>query len=383
MVRVFAILTSYKEEKTIGKAVEKIIVQDQWQSDVFWGSFHLVVVAPDEQTLKKAREVCLSLDYKNYSLLKDNAQGKAIAMNIAVDHLKSQFKLKVWEDFLIFTDGDMYVADDAIKNLLKPFQNTRFSHLVGVSGRVVSLDERTNQFGYYSHLFCQAAHLKRLKSWQKLIGESEKHQRRQVKNSNNNNSDNSYAGYFGFERFTNLIPITKSQHFVPMSGYLYAIRFVDGIFPLPAETRAEDAYISKKLADLGYLIGYAPDALAYVKFPKNLSDWVKQKSRSLGGNVQISKFFGHKYNARRRNGRGLIFGIRRPDLKNPFANSARSIFQDLSMFFFPLFFAKNPKEFIWSLMLYPLRLFLWIKIYYNHLLNSYKKGSWERIESTK
>lgn len=57
--------------------------------------------------------------------------------------------------------------------------------------------------------------------------------------------------------------------------------------------------------------------------------------------------------------------------------------QDVAMAVFPLTFAKSPKELVWSLLLYPLRLFLWVKIYYIHLFNKYRAGAWERVESSK
>ena len=48
----------------------------------------------------------------------------------------------------------------------------------------------------------------------------------------------------------------------------------------------------------------------------------------------------------------------------------------------PLFYAKTPKQFAWSLLLYPARLYLWLLIYKDIRFKEQKDG-WERIESTK
>lgn len=376
-MNLFVIITSYKEEATIGKAVEQIICPNR----DLWSQLRLIITSPDQDTLKKAEEVCQTYGFVNFRLLQDLGQGKASALNLAVETITKEYSINPKEDLLILTDGDMYIAEDAINHLLGRFssaQNPRSEQnpsvckkpksltntdksifnvdtgdqadpnakmLSGVGGHPVSLDSRTTMFGYFSHLFCEAAHKRRLHNDSLFCNvKSDKH------------DDNAYFG---------------SQNFIPMSGYLYAFSLVDGLFPIPPQVRAEDAYISQKLLPLGYSYGYAPKALAYVKFPKNLSDWYKQKTRSLGGNVQLKSL--------RESTSDVSASVE--DSMRCF--KSRSILQDLEMVFFPLTFAKTPKEFLWSLLLYPLRLFLWLKIYFNHAFNRYKSGMWERIESSK
>jgi len=101
---------------------------------------------------------------------------------------------------------------------------------------------------------------------------------------------------------------------------------------------------------------FVNEAVAYVNFPKNFNDLMMQKIRSLGGNVQNKKYF---------------------------KDNSRNIMQDLVMFFFPLTFAKNLKELFFSIAIYPIRLYLWVIIYYNHMTNNYKLGIWDRIDSSK
>lgn len=284
------ILTSYKEPETIKRAIEQIIRPNLNIAE----KMELIVVAPDDETLNSARtEISKYKDFDNALVLQDSGKGKPSAINEAVQIAKGEI--------LILTDGDMHISDNAISDLLGHFKNPKTG---GVSGHPVSLDDRNTQFGYYSHLFCEAAHEQRL-----------------------------------------------NKNFIPMSGYLYAIRNIKKLFPLPEDIRAEDAYLSKKILEEGLEIKYEPKALAHVHFPKNLHDWLKQKKRSLGGNVQAEK--------------------------------ARNIGQDLKTVLFPLNFAKSPMEFLYSVALYPLRLYLWLAIYSQHFSGDYSKGQWERIESSK
>lgn len=289
MSKTTLIVTSYKEAKTIGKAIGNIIDNLSKIDDV-----ELIVVSPDQETIDEAKKTLSSQkDFKDWHIIKDKAEGKPQALNLAVQKAKG--------GILFLTDGDMYLEKDAIAKILKHFENKETG---GVGGHPVSKDNKNDRFGYYSHLFCEAAH-----------------QRRLIDNN------------------------------VPMSGYIYAFRNIKGLFPIPPEIRAEDAYTSAKLLEMGYKLEYEPNSLASVSFPKNKNDWIRQKLRSLGGNVQIK----HK----------------------------RSIVQDIKFGLFPIKYAKNLKELGWSIALYPLRLQLWLMIYKQHLTKTYSKGVWERIESSK
>ncbi len=338
------IITSYKEPLTISKSIRNVALPN---IDM-WNSLEFLVVAPDTETIRTAEQtfekimadtnkdntnsngnnpnvsdvsdsgssrdatdssssvnVSTSDNVLHYKIIRDSAQGKPNAINMSVKEAKGEI--------LILTDGDMYISENSIKLLLKHFDD---ENVGGVSGHPVSQDNKTSQFGYYGHLFCAAAHKKRLNS-----------------------------------------PTT------PMSGYLYAIRNDSRLWPLPKEIRAEDAYISTKLLELGYKLEYEPNALAYVKFPQNMKDWLTQKTRSLGGNVQLKHFNESESTTTK--------------------PKTRNIKEDLKMAYFPLTYAKTPKEFIYSLLLYPLRLYLWVKIYIQDKKKSYSNGAWQRIESTK
>lgn len=152
----------------------------------------------------------------------------------------------------------------------------------------------------------------------------------------------------------------NSGKFFPMSGYIMAMRKTD--LKIPRNVLSDDAFISYSIRNMGMEIAYAPKAICYVKYPTNFKDYLKQKARSLGGFSQLKKL-----------------GIFKRD------KQSRSFFIELKYTFFVLKYAKNIREFYWSLLLFPVRLITWLVIFWEQgiLRKDMPKDGWERIESTK
>ena len=111
----------------------------------------------------------------------------------------------------------------------------------------------------------------------------------------------------------------------------------------------------------GGRIEYEPEALVFVKYPTNLKDYFKQKKRSTGGYMQLWEY-----------------GIVKPETKS------RSFWRELEYFWFPIKYARNLKELFYSFMMYPVRLWLWVQIFWERKI--VKKDfvkTWVRVESTK
>ena len=123
------IITAYKEEKSIGKAIESIINNNL-------KDYEIIVTAPDLGTLNVAKSY--QKNNKRIILLKDNGLGKPAALNQAVKHARG--------DILILTDGDVYVDENSLKPLLKPFLKKEIG---AVSGNPISLDSRKNKMGFW------------------------------------------------------------------------------------------------------------------------------------------------------------------------------------------------------------------------------------------
>lgn len=237
--------------------------------------------------------------------------------------LKMAFK-KAKGDIIILTDGDTYFEKDAVKFLLEPFVNEKVG---GVTGRPKSSDEINNRYAYWGHLLSDSADNERKRKLQK------------TENANFYISD---------------------QEFFPMSGYIMAMRNID--LKIPTDVLSDDAYISYALRNEGLEIAYAPSAVCYVKYPTNFKDYLKQKVRSLGGYTQLKRM-----------------GIFKRD------KQSRSFLIEVQYAFFVLKYARNIREFWWSLLLFPARLMTWIMIFWERVIlrKGMPKGGWERIESTK
>lgn len=147
--------------------------------------------------------------------------------------------------------------------------------------------------------------------------------------------------------------------FYYMSGYLYAIKNIDDL-RFPEESLVDDAWVTLELVRRGFKIKYAPEATVLIKYPQNFSDWIKQKKRSVGGYKKLET-----------------------KSETPMIKS-RSIVEELKYVVFPITYARNLKEFIYSLLLYPGRLYLWFAIGWQHYIGKKNfKETWVRIESTK
>ena len=308
------IITSWKEPNTIGKCIE--CIADTKYSGIK-RPFEILQLSPDRETLDAGFKTAknLGLSESEYIQIQDPKKGKPFALKLALRRSKGEI--------LIFTDGDTYFEKNSIKYLLEPFVNKKIG---GVSGRPVSSDCRDTMMGYWGHLLSDAAHHRRIGTM-----------------------SNKQGNYY-----------ISGKTFFPMSGYIMATRDYD--FDIPQNILSDDAYISYFIRNLGKEVAYAPLAKSYVKYPRNLNDYYKQKVRSLGGFIQLERL-----------------NIFKKD------KQSRSFWIEIGYAFFVFSYAKGLEEFIWSLLLFPVRLITWIRIFWERVLlkKDMPESGWERIESTK
>ncbi len=290
------VITSFKEPNTIGKAIEAIVSQKL-------PSYRLTICAPDEETLQVARNY--KKRYKQIFLFKDPGKGKSFALNLLLPKLKGKI--------IILTDGDVFVGKNSINYLLEKFNQPKIGC---VTGQPVSLNNRDNILGYWSHLLCFAAHKLREKR-------------------------------------------NKEDKFLECSGYLWGFR--NGIikkFPLHVP---EDTIVPIMFWNMGFKIRYVPQAKVFVKFPNNIKDFIEQKVRTAKAHIALKQYLHNK--------------------KIPKIKSFKSeIINSVILFSYP----KNFKEFLWTLALFPIRLYIWLRVFFEIKVKKeiYRDG-WKRIESTK
>lgn len=215
------VITSFKEPKTIGKAIQHALNQKTKRQ------YEIIVSAPDKETLDVARK------YK-VKIFKDPGKGKSLALN-------DLFK-KVKSEILILTDGDVFVNDKAVEEILNKFEDKK----VGcVTGRPVPIENRKTKYGYWANFLFDAAHNVRKKA-------------------------------------------QKNNSFIECSGYLFAFRKKE-INRIPLDV-AEDSIIPYLFAQKGYKIAYAEKAEVYVKNVDNWKDWAKQKIRTSKAHETLDKY---------------------------------------------------------------------------------------------
>jgi len=213
--KVTILITAYKEPN-ISKAIESVLRQKTNFP------YELIVSAPDDET----QEIVKSYIRKNkkIKLFKDPGKGKSFALNMVFSKIKT--------DILILTDGDVYLEENAVEEILNEFLDPE----VGcVSGRPFPQEDKKNKFGYWAHFLFESAHKVRKKS-------------------------------------------LESNSFIECTGYLFAFR-KNRIKEIPLDV-AEDTVIPYILWQKGYKISYSERALVYIKNADNLRDWVKQKIRT-------------------------------------------------------------------------------------------------------
>lgn len=227
---------------------------------------------------------------------------------------------------IALTDGDVYLGEQSIKLLVDAFKNPK---VMGSTGRPVSADKKNNFFGYISHLLADAAHHKRLTTLK------------------------------GIRSGRSRVFVGSKSNFFALSGYAMAMRNFQ--LQLPEDTLVDDAYLSYVLLSKGGKLEYIPEARVYVNYPTNIKDWYKQKLRAVGGYVQLWKF-----------------GVIKKNTK------VRNFWKELEYFWFPIKYAKSFKEYFWSIALYPMRLFMWLIIFYQQRIRKKSFDEiWVRVESTK
>jgi len=223
------VVTSFNEPKTIGKAIDSFINQDIREKYEFY------VASPevDKETYKIVKEY--QKKNKNIKYFKDPGKGKSYAINLILSKLKG--------NILIFSDGDSYVSENSVNEIIDKFKEEN----VGcVTGRPVSQDSKDNIFGFWSHLLCDAgAHEARLKR-------------------------------------------ARKKCFLECSGYLWAFRNkIIKKFPIDI---AEDTVVPLLFREKNYRTAYAQNAKVYVKFPTTLRDFIKQKNRTVKSHKSLEKY---------------------------------------------------------------------------------------------
>ncbi len=226
---IYIIITSYNEPKSTLNAIKNFLSQDLNEN------FRIIVCDPFIEVrdfLKK------NLKDRRVGFFLDPGDGKSYALNILLKKLNGNEG-----DIFIFSDGDVYVSKNSVKEILKNFQD---SETGCVTGRPVPINPNNTKFGYWANLLYDGIHETRLK-------------------------------------------LNDKKEFFQSTGYLFAIR--GGIVKeIPLDV-PEDAVIPYIIWKKGYKNIYDPKAKVYVKYPDNWQDWKNQRIRTIKAHENINKIF--------------------------------------------------------------------------------------------
>ncbi|RLG16058.1 hypothetical protein DRN69_01835 [Candidatus Pacearchaeota archaeon] len=260
------VITAFKEPKTIGKAIESFINQEIKEE------YELIISAPDEATQNVVKKYVKR--NKKIKLFRDPGKGKSYALNLLLPKVKGEIT--------ILSDGDVYVSNNSVNEILKEFTNSKIGC---VTGRPVPIENRETRYGYWANFLFDSAH--RLRKRLKEKGE-----------------------------------------FLECSGYLWALRKkVIENFPLDV---AEDAIIPYFFWERGYKIGYAENAFVYVKNVDNWREWINQKVRTSRAHETLDKYVDIKKTPRTKTFLNEVKGI---FFLFSYARTIKELFWSLELFF--------------------------------------------------
>ena len=227
------IITSYGELNSTEKAIKSFLDQKITKP------FKIIVADPYTETKWMLEEKFFN--EKKIEYFEDEDKGKSYALNMLMKKIDS----KKIDDIIIFSDGDVYVGNNSVNEILKKFEDPN----VGcVCGRPISLNKKSNMLGYWSHVAFE-------------------------------------------EMNSNRKRLSNSKEFFEVSGYLFAIR--NGIiksFPIGA---SEDNVIPMLIRKNEYKVEYAERAEVFVMSPKNFNEWKTQKNRNIKGHLALRRVIGH------------------------------------------------------------------------------------------
>jgi len=222
------VIVSYNEPKATLRAVKTFLRQCKDKKA------RITVFDPFLEVEKFLKD---NINDKRFNFFLDPGEGKSYAISMLFQEYGSNDK----EDIFILTDGDVYVSDNAVDEILKVFKDPK----VGcVTGKPTSVDSRKEKYGYWSHFLFSAADNVRRK-------------------------------------------FSKKGEVFETTGYLQAIR--KGVIWECPEGTADDTIIPYLFWKKGYKIKYLPNVEVYVKNPNNWKDWKNQKIRNIKGHENLNK----------------------------------------------------------------------------------------------
>lgn len=222
-------VVTLNEENTIGRALQAMIREaSSVDGEV------IVVAGGSDRTVEIVRSMISGLGRGR--LIVDSApRGKPAALNMLIKEASG--------DVVILTDGDTFIEQGSVSRLLRELCDDEIG---AVSGRVIGSNPDQNLITLVCEEMNTLMHLSRIEE------------------------------------------LRRNRTIELASGYLVAVR--KSLCPtIPENMNSDDGYVSRAVRMQGFRIAYASDAVVRINYPSTLSDFLKQKSRTRFGHLQLNE----------------------------------------------------------------------------------------------
>ena len=237
----------------------------------------------------------LAGEFKGVRVIKEKKrEGKPAAVNRILKEARG--------DIIVLTDADVVIMKGAVSKLIRPLKDKSVSV---VCGHPV-VEKQKGMLGYWGRVLYDIVHKQRLGGAAHLT--------------------------------TNLCAFRKGC-----------------VKKIPKNALIDDYVIGMECLKKGKM-AYAPDAKVLVKFPATISDFLKQRTRTFAGYMQVKEWYGKSERS---------FGNEIKD--------AGSVFS----------YIKSPKQFFWIALLAFFRLIAWAKAFVSYRKRKKLTELWKPASSTK
>lgn len=225
------IITAWEEPEEIKECLRRFTNQKNLYED-----WEILITAPDKPTKAEAEKYIKKFPKKIKLYHQPRVKGKNEMLNLLMKEAKGEI--------LIFTDGDIFVNETAVSEIVKVYQDPEIG---AATGKILPKNSRKNLMGYWSHFLTYSANKMRKEKFQQ-------------------------------------------KQFIECSGYLYSIR--NGLInDIPLDV-AEDSIMPLIIWKKGYKIAYVENALGYVLYPENMPRWISQKIRCAKAHEKLDNYGG-------------------------------------------------------------------------------------------
>jgi len=222
-------IPAYNEEKNIARTIENVVPQLSSKDEIL-----IVASGCTDRTVDIVRKF-MKKNRKIKLIVESERRGKSSAVNLILKNARGKI--------IVFTDADVKILKNAIKKLVRHFNDAKVG---AVGGRLLPVLSGS-YIDFWSAMSYRIMNARRKKQ-------------------------------------------SENGSLINISGNLMAVR--RGVVKeIPLESLVDDSTLSLMIKLKGYKILYEPEAKVEVRTPTSMLDLIKQRARIRAGYLQLKKWF--------------------------------------------------------------------------------------------